>query len=81
MVHASQASPPALLLAPSNDSVVNPQRSTVALARRLKASGVRVESALYDGVGHLTLLGSVAQVLRGKAPVLERVIRFVQSAG
>ena len=78
---ASRASPPALLLAASDDSVVNPQRSTVALAQQLKASGVRVESALYDGVGHVTLLGSMAQVLRAKAPVLERVTHFVQSAG
>ena len=81
MMHASQASPPALLLAASNDSVVNPQRSTVALARRLTNSGVKVESALFDGVGHVTLLGSVAQVLRAKAPVLERVTQFVQATG
>ena len=81
LAQASQASPPALLLAASHDSVVNPQRSTVALAERLKTSGVRVESALFDGVSHVTLLGSVAPVLRGKAPVLERVSQFVQSAG
>jgi acetyl esterase/lipase len=78
---ASQASPPALLLAPTHDSVVDPQRSTVALAGRLQSRGVRVDSALFDGVGHVTLLGSVAQVLRSKAPVLQRVSQFVQSAG
>lgn len=81
MVHASRASPPALLLAPTQDSVVDPQRSTVALARQLTSQGVKVESALYDGVGHVTLLGSMAQVLRAKAPVLERVTQFVQAAG
>lgn len=81
MVHASKASPPALLLAASTDSVVSPQRSTVALARRLKASGVRVESELFDGVSHVTLLASMAQVLRSRAPVLARVAGFVQSAG
>jgi len=78
--HVSKASPPALLLAPVHDSVVSPQRSTVAMAQRLKASGVRVESALFDGVSHVTLLASMAQVLRGRAPVLERVSGFVQSA-
>ena len=81
LAHASAASPPALLLAPVNDSLVDPQRSTIALARRLQASGVRVESALFDGVSHVTLLASMAQVFRRRAPVLERVAGFVQSAG
>ena len=61
--HASRASPPALLLAPTQDKVVDPQRSTVGMARRLKASGVRVESELFDGVSHVTLLASMASVL------------------
>ncbi|UUZ69939.1 alpha/beta hydrolase [Polaromonas sp. P2-4] len=77
--HASRASPPALLLAPVQDSAVNSQRSTVGMAQRLKAHGVRVESALFDSVGHLTLLAAMASVLRGRAPVLERVTAFVQS--
>jgi len=81
MAHASKASPPALLLAASTDRVVSPQRSTVALALRLQASGVRVESELFDGVSHVTLLASMAQVLRSRAPVLARVTGFVQSAG
>ena len=81
LVHASRASPPALLLAASQDTVVNPQRSTVAMAGRLTASGVRVESALYDSVSHVTLLASMASVLRGRAPVLERVSVFVRSVG
>ena len=78
---ASKASPPALLLAPTRDTVVSPQRSTVAMAERLNNSGVWVESELYDGVSHVTLLASMAQVLRSRAPVLERVSAFVQSAG
>ena len=81
MPHTSRASPPALLLAPVNDSLVDPQRNTVAMAQRLKASGVRVESALFDGVSHVSLLATMAQVLRGRAPVLERVSGFVQSIG
>ena len=81
LAYASKASPPALLLAPRQDSVVNPQRSTLAMAERLKSSGVRVESELFDGVSHVTLLASMAQVLRSRAPVLERVSGFVQSAG
>ena len=81
ILHASRASPPALLLAPAEDRVVNPQRSTVAMAARLRASGVRVESELFAGVSHVTLLASMAQVLRSRAPVLARVAGFVQATG
>lgn len=81
LFHASPASPPALLLAPADDSVVNSRRSTVALARRLQSSGVYVESALFDGVSHVTLVAALASVLRGRAPVLERVSAFVKSVG
>lgn len=79
IAHVSRASPPALLLAPTHDKVVDPQRSTVSMARRLKASGVRVESELFDSVSHVTLVASMASVLRGRAPVLERVTAFVGS--
>ena len=81
MRHASQASPPALLLAPTEDRLVNTQRSTVALARKLKGAGVRVESELFDGVSHVTLVASMASVLRAQAPVLDRVTAFVKSVG
>ena len=81
LVHASSASPPALLLAPAQDSVVSPQRSTVAMAQRLKSSGVRVESELFDGVSHVTLVAAMASVLRGRAPVLARVTDFVKVNG
>lgn len=77
--HASSASPPALLIAPTDDSVVSTQRSTVSMARRLKSSGVRVESELFDSVGHVTLIAAMASVLRGRAPVLERVTGFVKA--
>ena len=80
LVFASRASPPALLLAPTHDTVVSAQRSTVAMANKLRISGVKVESELFDTVSHITLVASMAAVLRGRAPVLERVAAFVQSA-
>ena len=79
--HASRASPPALLLAPAQDKVVDAQRSTVGMARRLKDRGVRVESELFDTVSHVTLVAAMASVLRGRAPVLERITAFVASVG
>ena len=81
LFHASRASPPALLLAPVKDSVVNPIRSTVAMAQKLKAAGVRVEEEQFENVSHVTLVASMAAVLRGRAPVLERVTAFIKSSG
>jgi acetyl esterase/lipase len=81
LFHASSASPPALLLAPENDSLVNTQRSTVGMAQRLKSSGVRVDSELYDTVSHITIVATMASVLRSRAPVLERVTGFVKANG
>ena len=75
---STAASPPALLLAPLNDSLVNTQRSTVGMANRLKSSGVRVQSELFDTVSHITIVAAMASVLRGRAPVLERVVGFVK---
>ena len=79
LFHASRASPPALLLAPTKDSSVNPVRSTMAMGEKLKNSGARAEFELLDSVGHVTLIASMASVLRGRAPVLERVVAFVKS--
>ena len=79
LAHASKASPPALLLAPTHDKVVDPQRSTVAMAQKLTRGGARVEYELFDNVSHATLVAAMASVLRGRAPVLERVIGFINS--
>ena len=79
LFHASRASPPALLLAPTKDSAVNPVRSTMAMGEKLKNSGVRVEFDLLDSVGHVTLVAAMASVLRRRAPVLERVTAFIKS--
>lgn len=81
LVHASRASPPALLLAPVQDRVVSTQRSTVALFERLRSHGAVVQSELFADVSHVTLLASIAPLLRGRAPVLERVSAFVRATG
>ena len=76
---ASPASPRALLLAPVKDSIVDPQRSTVALGRKLQDKGVQVTVEQFDSVGHVTLIAALASVLRSRAPVLDRVVAFVKS--
>ena len=80
LAHVHAASPPALLLAAAQDRLVDPERNTVAMAGRLDAAGVRVESAVYDGVNHVTLIGALARPLRFLAPVFDRIVAFVTSS-
>ncbi len=69
--------PRALLLAARNDTLVNPQRNTLALAQVLQRQGTAVDVELFDRVSHTTLIGAMARPLRGLAPVLERVSGFL----
>lgn len=73
---ASQQTPPALLLAPLKDTVVDPIRSTVGLAKALRMQGVSVEMSQLDNVSHVTIVASIASILRDKSPVLERIVQF-----
>jgi acetyl esterase/lipase len=78
LVHASKNSPPTLLVAARGDTTVNPVRNSEALAARLKGVGVPVELQVYDRVNHVTLVAALAKPLRGLAPVLDDIERFIQ---
>jgi len=80
-VHVSRAAPPALLIAPRHDDTVDPVRNTGGLAARLRAAGVPVTEAYYDGVGHATLVVSLSASLRRLAPTLDAVTDFVRRDG
>jgi acetyl esterase/lipase len=77
--HVSAASPPALLIAAQKDDLVNPHRNTGGLATRLRASGVEVQEVYFKHISHATLIGAMSRPLRGLAPVLATVERFVKS--
>ncbi len=77
--HVSRDSPPAFLAAPSNDKVVSPQRSTLAMASKLRDAGIAVELKMYDGISHALLAAAFAWPLRGLAPVLDDVAGFIES--
>ena len=79
IAHASAQSPPALLLAAAHDGVVNPQRNTAQLAVKLRDTGGRVSSRVFDGVNHVTLIGAMATPLRSLAPVLDAIAEFVRA--
>ena len=75
--YATGTSPRAFLAAPVDDKVVSPQRSTLAMAAKLKAAGVPVELKMYDGISHALLAGVFARPLRGLAPALDDVAAYV----
>ncbi|HZV92060.1 MAG TPA: alpha/beta hydrolase, partial [Caldimonas sp.] len=76
---ATPTSPKTFLAAPENDKVVSPERSTVAMAARLRAAGVPVEMHLYHGISHVLLAGVFARPLRGLAPALDDVARWINA--
>jgi len=78
---ASAGSPPALLIAPREDKVVNPARNTGGMAERLREKQVPVREFYYDGVGHATLVASLSTSLKRLAPTLDAVDAFVRSDG
>ncbi|NDZ17899.1 esterase [Variovorax sp. WS11] len=78
LVHVSPASPPALLMAASNDRVVDPRRNTARMVERLRAAGVEVTTREFDDLGHATLIGAVAKPLEWiGGPVLPPILSFV----
>ena len=77
--HTAGSSPPAFLGAARNDKLVDPQRSTVGLARKLEAAGTPVTLHLYDHVSHTTLIGAFAAPLRFLSPVLDDVSAFIHA--
>ena len=79
--HVGANSPPALLIASTNDDVVNPRRNTGGLAKRLRAAGVGVEEVYFSTTSHMTLIATMWWPLRGLTDVLNRVERFVASDG
>jgi acetyl esterase/lipase len=79
--HVSANTPPALLMAARDDDLVNPQRNTGGLAKRLRAVGVPVSEHYYDNVSHISLVVALSRPLRYKAPALEEIARFIDSDG
>lgn len=76
--HVDTYAPPALLIAPSRDELVNPERNTGGLSRRLREAGVPVEEIYYRQASHTTLIGAFARPLRSLVPVLDEVTAFVR---
>ncbi|NVZ67596.1 alpha/beta hydrolase [Pseudomonas costantinii] len=77
--HVSAGAPPTLLIASTDDNLVNPTRNTGGLANKLRAAGVPVEAFYFTRTNHATLVASISRPLRWLAPVLDRVTAFIQA--
>jgi acetyl esterase/lipase len=74
---ASGSHPPSLLIAGKSDLVVDP-KNTAVLAEALRRAGNRVEVSDHRHIGHMLLVGSLADPLRQFAPTLREIKRFVR---
>jgi acetyl esterase/lipase len=68
--------PPAFLATGCKDEMVRPANSD-SLAARLRAVGTAVERKRYPEVGHAGLVTAIARPLRGRAPVFDDMVAFV----
>jgi acetyl esterase/lipase len=79
--HVTASAPPTLLIASRNDSLVDPTRNTGGLSAKLRAAGIPVETVYTEHTSHTSLVGSLARPLRGLAPTLDLIEKFVKSDG
>ncbi|MHC8316365.1 alpha/beta hydrolase [Pseudomonas sp. LB3P31] len=77
--HVIRGAPPALLVASSDDELVNPTRNTGGLARKLREAGVPVRDLYFSRTGHATLVATLSRPMRGLAPVLDEVTGFIRA--
>ncbi|MGO4308735.1 alpha/beta hydrolase [Pseudomonas sp. KB_15] len=75
--HVSRGAPPALLMASTDDELVNPTRNTGGLAIKLREAGVPVQDLYFSRTSHASLVATLSRPLRGLAPVLDEVSAFV----
>lgn len=78
--HVSASVPRTFLAAAPEDDLINPERNTKQMARKLQQRGIPVTLQIYPHTSHTTLIGAFAFPLRFLAPVLDDVVDFVNAA-
>ena len=76
--HVSAGAPPTLLIASTDDDLVNPTRNTGGLAEKLRAADVPVVVFYFGKTNHQTLIGAMSRPLRWLAPVVDTVAAFIE---
>lgn len=74
----SKGDPRMLLLHGKDDASVKPG-NTIRLADRARRIGNKVDSVLYDDVGHVSLLISLSSLFRGYSPAFADSVSFISS--
>ncbi|MEK9713505.1 MAG: alpha/beta hydrolase [Thalassolituus sp.] len=74
----SNSKVPALLLVPENDDLVDPQKNSYALERRLRDENKDVTLQMIDGTSHTTIIGTLSPVLFFKGSSLEPLNGFIK---
>lgn len=77
--HADGRAPPILLLAGDRDRTVDPGNSA-RLAAAVRARGGVASVRIYRGLGHVSLLTSMAGLFRRPGGVLDQIAAFVDEA-
>jgi acetyl esterase/lipase len=72
----AKGDPPLLLLHGESDDTVE-KRNTVKLAAAVQREGGSACTCYYPGIDHAAIVAALARPLRGTAPVLDDIARFV----
>jgi acetyl esterase/lipase len=72
--------PPTLLVHGTTDDVVSIEHAE-RLRDVLQANHVRVETQFYPGKGHADTVAGMSIPARGRTPVLDQSVRFIESVG
>lgn len=76
---ASADAPPMMLVTSSNDTQVRPYNA-VNLAAKLETFGATVALKNHQGLSHEDVVMALSKPFRGKAPVLDDSIKFINAA-
>ena len=77
-VSANAGHLPPMFLAMGDDDDVVELHNMTSLNSKVSAVGGRVETHLYPNLGHIGLILAMADGFRGRAPVLEDSIAFIE---
>lgn len=78
--YARANAPPLLLATGTEDNTVKP-RNAILLSQRQTALGAPVSFKAYPGLGHEDVVMALSKPFRGKAPVLDDSVAFLQAHG
>lgn len=77
IAYARADAPPIMVITGASDDTVKP-RNAILLAQKLNRLGATVEFRAYNDLGHEDIAMALSKPFRGRAPVLEEAVAFLQ---